>query len=455
MTSILIEKLIYFRKQSGLSQKDIANRMGITQSALSKIENQTFMVGTELMSHYAKALGMKLDVVKEKMDDFSNQDVYEIRHFDTPLIQFRFSYQKDGSLQAEILRVNYNQASLFPKDIVISPSGIIEWLSTRTIPKNRAFVYEILSSLGLQEGDIKGIIDLGMGLSVNDSYWIVKEGFEGKFDTYNLYENHFNDALSLAAWTGNQSSIRAFTTSPELTTNGMLAKAWRLQDDGLRLYKAGTEGFSNSGREPYCEAYAYQVGKAMGLDIVPYHLEKWKGKLACVCPAFTSKTISYMPIGRLVTSGGMYAVANFYKQLGADCYDQFCSMVVFDALIANEDRHFGNFGVLIDSTTNQIIGPAPLFDHGLGLLYAIPKDQMRSIDSVYAYSLTRKSCFGTDFFTQAANYIGAHQKEQLRHVLNFKFEEEAYNLPKRYLTRLEKTIQKRARMLLQLPSREV
>ena len=234
----------------------------------------------------------------------------------------------------------------------------------------------------------------------------------------------------------------------------MIAKAWRFQDDGLWLYKAGIEGFSNSGREPYCEAYAYQVGKAMELDIVPYHLEKWQGKLASVCPAFTSKAISYMPIGRLVTSGGMQAVANFYKNLGADCYDQFCSMVVFDALIANEDRHFGNFGVLIDSTTNQILSPAPLFDHGFSLLYGIPKDQMRSIESVYAYSFTRKSCFGLDFFTQAASYIGPHQKKQLRHVLNFKFQEEAYNLPKPYLHCLEKIIQKRARLLLQLPSRE-
>ncbi len=193
----------------------------------------------------------------------------------------------------------------------------------------------------------------------------------------------------------------------------------------------------------------------MGLDIIPYHLEKWKKKLACVCPIFTSKAIAYMPIGRLVTTGGMQAVANFYKHLGADCYDQFCSMMVFDALIANEDRHFGNFGVLIDSYTNQILGPAPLFDHGLSLLSYISKDQMNSLESVYAYSLTRKSCFGTDFFIQAASYIGPHQKEQLRHILNFQFQKEAYNLPKPYLSRLEKTIQRRARMLLQLPSRKL
>ncbi len=68
---------------------------------------------------------MKFEVTKE-MDAFFNQEVYEIRHFDTPLLRFRFSCQKDGLLQAELLWVNANQAALFPKDIVISPSGIIK-----------------------------------------------------------------------------------------------------------------------------------------------------------------------------------------------------------------------------------------------------------------------------------------------------------------------------------------
>ena len=43
-------------------------------------------------------------------------------------------------------------------------------------------------------------------------------------------------------------------------------------------------------------------------------------------------------------------------------------MLVFDAVILNEDRHFGNFGLLVDSHTNKIIAPAPIFDNGLSLL---------------------------------------------------------------------------------------
>ena len=37
--------------------------------------------------------------------------------------------------------------------------------------KQRAFVDEILKTLGLSHNDTKGIIDVCKGLSLNDSYW--------------------------------------------------------------------------------------------------------------------------------------------------------------------------------------------------------------------------------------------------------------------------------------------
>ena len=42
-------------------------------------------------------------------------------------------------------------------------------------------------------------------------------------------------------------------------------------------------------------------------------------------------------------------------------------MLVFDAVICNVDRHFGNFGVMVDNRTNTIVSPAPLFAHGNSL----------------------------------------------------------------------------------------
>lgn len=40
-------------------------------------------------------------------------------------------------------------------------------------------------------------------------------------------------------------------------------------------------------------------------------------------------------------------------------HEQLCSMLVFDTLIYNEDRHFGNFGVLRDNLTGNIVAAAP------------------------------------------------------------------------------------------------
>lgn len=55
----------------------------------------------------------------------------------------------------------------------------------------------------------------------------------------------------------------------------------------------------------------------------------------------------------------MKPVIDYYKNLGEDYYQELIDMLVFDAVILNEDRHFGNFGLLVDSHTNKIIAPAP------------------------------------------------------------------------------------------------
>ena len=109
----------------------------------------------------------------------------------------------------------------------LSNTGLLKWLQRRVIPKNRAYVAEILKTFGLSVNDTKGIIDVCKGLSLNDSFWVVPLGFTGTFARYNLYENRFSEILSLVAYIGIGQSDAAFTTSPELTTNGMLPKGWR------------------------------------------------------------------------------------------------------------------------------------------------------------------------------------------------------------------------------------
>lgn len=154
------------------------------------------------------------------------ENLYEIRVYDIPLLEFTLKERGVG-LEAQIISVDVKNEHLLPLDLERTNEGILAWLRHRVIPKNRTFVEEILKTLGLSVGNTKGIIDACKGLSLPDSFWVVPKSFQGTFAEYNLYENDFSEILSLVAYTGTAQTNRAFTTSPELTTAGMLPKAWR------------------------------------------------------------------------------------------------------------------------------------------------------------------------------------------------------------------------------------
>ena len=377
---------------------------------------------------------------------------YELRIYNDTLITFSLEKRGLEGLSANIISVADDKKQLFPLDLTLTSQGILKWLEKRVIPKNRMFVNEILKTLGLSANDTQGIIDVCKGLSLNDSYWVVPQGFDGTYEQYNLYENKFSEILSLVAYTGVGHSNEAFTTSPELTTNGMLPKGWRfIENDGIYLYKGGTTGASNTGNEPYSEYYACQIAETMGLNAVHYDLEHWKGILASKCRLFTDIDTSYIPIGRLVRDGGLKACLEYYGKLGKDYLEQIKSMLVFDAVIYNEDRHFGNFGVLRDNRSGKITAPAPIFDNGLSLFNFAIKEDFEDLDS---YAKTRSTPYGVSFEDVCAEVMGKTQTAQLRRLIDFRFKRHSsINLPDWRINALEEHIQKRVIQLLDI-SRE-
>lgn len=377
---------------------------------------------------------------------------YELRIYNDTLITFSLEKRGLEGLSADIISIADDKKQLFPLDLKLTPQGILKWLEKRVIPKNRMFVNEILKTLGLSANDTQGIIDVCKGLSLNDSYWVVPQGFDGTYEQYNLYENKFSEILSLVAYTGVGHSNEAFTTSPELTTNGMLPKGWRfIENDGIYLYKGGTTGASNTGNEPYSEFYACQIAEAMGLNAVHYDIENWKGILASKCRLFTDIDTSYIPIGRLVRDGGLKSCLEYYGNLGTDYLEQIKSMLVFDAVIYNEDRHFGNFGVLRDNRSGKITASAPIFDNGLSLFNFATKEDFEDLPS---YAKTRSTPYGVSFEDVCAEVMGKTQTAQLRRLIDFKFKRHSsINLPDWRINTLEEHIQKRVVQLLDI-SRE-
>ena len=371
---------------------------------------------------------------------------YILKQYDTPLIKFNINKDAFG-ISTEILWVNKEKRNLLPLSLNKNLDNLSSWLRHSTIPSNRAFVENFLAKLGLNEKDTKGIIDICKGLSLNDSYWIVDENFKGTFANNNLYDNRFSQTLSLMAFTGYGSYVKStFRSSPEFTTGGMLAKCWRRVNGKILLYKSGTQGFANSGKEPYSEHYAYQIAETMGLDFVKYNLSKWKGYLCSTCELFTDKDTSYIPVAYIVNGYNLKDILVYYKNLGEKYYNSLVSMLVFDAIICNTDRHLGNFGFLVDNKENKIIGTAPIFDNGLSLFCYAMEDDIENLDK---YAETRTPALYENFVDVAKELITPIQQEQLKRLIGFKFKKHSrYNLDKNRLKAIENFIQKRVLELL-------
>lgn len=375
--------------------------------------------------------------------------IYELKHFDKTVLKFS-AVDDSNEPDVKIIWVDEDK-TLLPLDLELTDSGVYKWLKHRSIPSNRAYVRNFLSKCGLNLNRPLNIIKVSKGLSLNDCYWIVEEGFDGTFDKYNLYDNHLSRVLANIAFTGYGSSIRSsLASSPEFTTNGMLPKCWRRINGKIYLFKGGTSGASNTGMEPFSEFYATQVAKAMGINAISYNLSKWKGELCSVCEIFTSKDYSFVPVGRIVKTGGMSAVKDFYEKLGEEYLNALYDMFVLDALICNTDRHYGNFGFLVNNKTNIIESPAPLFDHGNSLFNFAGRDDLESYDNLKKYADTLLPCVYDDFISEAKTVLTRKHKENLRALLNFKFNKHPrYNLPNKRLKYLEKQIQTRAKLLLE------
>ena len=374
---------------------------------------------------------------------------FNLKLYNQVLLTFDYGNLPLSGEECRILWVDEDNKNLLPIGLKLTERGIISWLKSRVVHKKRANAEIILTKVGLSFNDILGIIRISKGLSLNDSYWVVEEDFEGSFEDYNLYENEFSCALAQIAYTGHGSSVaRGFTSSPEFTTNGMLSKCWRRVDGKIYLYKGGTMGAANTGKEPYSEFYAAQIAQTMGIKHVEYNLRQWKGMLSSVCELFTDINTAYVPIGRFVGKDSLLAIAQLLKDYGEEFYNEFADMLVFDALIFNTDRHTGNFGLLVDSHTNKVKAFAPVFDNGLSLFNIAMEDDLADIEN---YSKTRKPAMGGSYEEVVRAFISERQRVMLRKMINFKFTlHPRYNLPKSRLKGIEKFLQKRVNELLEL-----
>lgn len=370
---------------------------------------------------------------------------FVLKQFDDVLLNFMTKRTIDG-IDVSITSINKDKVERLPLGMSPTSESLTRWLRHRTIPANRAYAQNFLSKNGLSENDFIGILQICKGLSLTDCYWVTYPNDQKTFAEVNLFDNRFSQVLSQIAFTGYGSSLASkFRSSPEFTTNGMLPKAWRRKEGKVLLYKGGTSGLANTGKEPYSEFYAAQVAEAMGIPHVTYGLSKWKGQLCSTCELFTSKDISFVPASTLISTSRISQIIDWFDDHGWK--NDLADMLVLDAIIRNTDRHLGNFGFLVDNHTNQLLRPAPIFDNGLSLYcYVMDND----LNNLAEQEKTLAPALYANFDEVALHVIGQKQKQELRHLLTFKFKKHSrYNLSDERIKMLESAIQGKVRCLLE------
>jgi hypothetical protein len=92
------------------------------------------------------------------------------------------------------------------------------------------------------------------------------------------------------------------------------------------------------------------------------------------CPNFVTPDTEYVPMNHLNESRKKPNDRSDY-QFTADAFfvgewKQHLDMtLLLDYIILNEDRHFGNFGLIRDVNTGEFVSPAPIFDSGSSMYY--------------------------------------------------------------------------------------
>ena len=387
---------------------------------------------------------------------------YTLKFFETPLVEFDM-VSTDDDFRVKALFCKWNKADMLPLGMRVLHGSmeslekeLAKWLVARVMHPERAHMAEVFKAFGLAENDIEGAVAVSHCLSLNDAYWVVPTESTATLADINLYTNEFSSEVAQISLTGEAKDLRGLLDdglmlTPEFTTSGQRPKCWKREGEDIMLYKAASVTDGVAGQEPYAEYYAADLAKQLGYEAIQYDLKMVDGQLCSVCKMLTNEKIAYASADHLIKDPGLDAAMRYYfgqaEVTGyADIMDAFADMIVFDALVCNTDRHFGNFGIILDSHANQPIAASPLYSHGKALLSGATEEDFEDID---AYIAQLKPQMYDDFVAPAVRFLGPLQREKLQGAVDFTFTRHPeFNWPEWRLEALEEVIHERARMML-------
>ena len=305
------------------------------------------------------------------MYNFADFKKYTLMHKNIEVADISIDEVQGGiiSIDSVITLEHFPIGSLVSKNP--SRKALNKWWAGRAIPASRDGLKPMLDKLGINSS--KELITKCLALSLSDQYWVRPKGSNIDWHDVNFFENSFSDDIG-ELLTGNDIDGDIDLFSPNNTSDGRLKKKWKIINNERCLLKAGSDPFQ---QEPYNELFASDLMERLNIPHVDYIVIWDKNAPYSRCKCFVSPETELITADKFLQLEKKPNNLNVFQHFlslceknGIDNASDFLNkMITVDYLIANEDRHLNNFGLIRNADSLKWEGFVPIFDNGTSLVF--------------------------------------------------------------------------------------
>ena len=239
---------------------------------------------------------------------------------------------------------------------IVRTKDLASWLESRAIDPTRPNSRLLKRALDLpSSSDLTAVLAVN-GVTLTDHYWFKPKQSRLSWEKVSYQDDFFVD-LSL------KGDPKDFSLSPrrspQLTVNGSYEKGWKKIDGHWWLYKVGSE------EERFSEYFIYLLGKSLSLPMAEYSLD---GEY--IRTKNFAEDYDFEPAESLVgeENDEEKIFAKIEASFGKNIASSYLTLISFDRLVFNMDRHNQNYGFLRERGSGKVISLAPNFDNNIALI---------------------------------------------------------------------------------------
>lgn len=248
---------------------------------------------------------------------------------------------------------------------------IKQWWKIRTVPATRAMMQKMMKNRECISPE--AYLAKNLALSMTDCYWVCPKDIKLKFDAVKF----------LNFKTVNEGKVpdhNITSYDPNASLGGQMEKYWDLTGKVPILVKESSKYY---GQQSVNEVFATLLHKRQTAE-VPYAkysaVSSENNSICAKCESFTNDHLEFIPAYEVLQSEKLSNSKSFYDQYINLCvkhgidyeriqiYMDYQTMT--DFILSNSDEHLLNFGILRNTDTMQLVGPAPIFDSGNSMFFS-------------------------------------------------------------------------------------